>query len=47
MIDMESHVTEQIAFRQEMIEKLSKVYHKTHKEIRKHETMLAYYKKQI
>lgn len=46
MIDTESYLDEQIAFRQEMLEKLSLIYNKTHKEIRKHEIMLDYYKRQ-
>lgn len=46
MIDMESHLDEQIAFRQEMIERLSHVYNETHKEIQKHKVMLQYYMKQ-
>ncbi len=45
-MEMEAHIDEQIAFRQEMIEKLGHIYNSTHKEIKKHQTMLDYYLKQ-
>ena len=38
---------EQIEHRIELLKKLELIYNKTHKEIRKHQTMLDYYRKQL
>ena len=41
------HAREQVEYRTVLLEGLSKIYNDTHKEIRKQQTMLSYYQKQL
>lgn len=47
MINTGSHIREQIAFRRAIIKLLKEAYHPSYHELRKHQTMLDYYLKQI